>query len=83
MGLSLRGGRISNRFALRDYYFSTQRASTVALAAIFNAAETFDKEVSEHIVLALKQVLCAMSEKFPEVFAVKDTGIPRRQHRIL
>eukprot|EP00984_Skeletonema_dohrnii_P024086 scaffold13198_cov94-Skeletonema_dohrnii-CCMP3373.AAC.3 len=26
--------------AVRDYYFSTQRASTVALAAIFNAVET-------------------------------------------
>eukprot|EP00984_Skeletonema_dohrnii_P024088 scaffold13198_cov94-Skeletonema_dohrnii-CCMP3373.AAC.5 len=45
--------------AVRDYYFSTQRASTVALAAIFNAVETSIKGPLQSLQKVLEGFLLA------------------------
>lgn len=47
--------------AVRDYYFVTQRPSTVAAAAIMNAIEAVDHQDHEYLTNALASVL----EKFP------------------
>ena len=46
---------------MRDYYFVTQRPSTVALAAIFNALDQVDQQDRQDIFRAL---LFVMSEEF-------------------
>ncbi|KAL7531977.1 hypothetical protein ACHAXR_004348 [Thalassiosira sp. AJA248-18] len=74
-GLILEEVRYQTEYAVRDYYFSTQLPSTVALAAIFNALDRFDSNVSQSILLALQALLFVMDERFappPEVFAAKD-----------
>lgn len=63
-------------FAMKDYYFSTQRPSTVALAAIFNALDAMDNSIGQPVLLALQALLFVMDEQFAapsEVFAVMDT----------
>eukprot|EP00984_Skeletonema_dohrnii_P005624 scaffold1983_cov84-Skeletonema_dohrnii-CCMP3373.AAC.4 len=45
--------------AVRDYYFSTQRASTVALATIFNAVETSIKGPLQSLQKVLEGFLLA------------------------
>ena len=43
--------------AVRDFFFVTQRPSTVALAAIFNSLDIFDKRDGQAIIQALLSVM--------------------------
>ena len=50
--------------AVRDYYFSTERASTVALAAIFNAVETSIKGPLQSLQKVIEGFLLATMDCF-------------------
>eukprot|EP00984_Skeletonema_dohrnii_P013194 scaffold5451_cov117-Skeletonema_dohrnii-CCMP3373.AAC.1 len=57
--------RYLTELAVRDYYFSTQRASTVALAAIFNVInDTSTKERRRRELLGIGAFLSVMMECF-------------------
>lgn len=48
--------------AVREYYFVTQRPSTVAMAAIFNALDRFEKHKSQDIVHAILSIRKTIEE---------------------
>ena len=53
--------RYQTEEAVRDYYFATERPSTVALAAIFNTLDQVDQQDHQAILHAL---LLIMNEEF-------------------
>lgn len=55
--------------AVRDYYFSTQRPSTVALAALFNALDQVDSQIRQDVLRAL---LLLLDNKFDHPRALLD-----------
>mmetsp|Transcript_14807 Transcript_14807/g.25274 ORF Transcript_14807/g.25274 Transcript_14807/m.25274 type:complete len:340 (-) Transcript_14807:43-1062(-) len=59
-------------FAVRDYYFATQRTSTVALAAIFNVVDHVDHQDRRDILHSLLFVLNEDFESPKELFAAWD-----------
>ena len=48
--------------AVRDYYFVSQRPSTVAMAAIFNTLDRFEKHESQDIIHAVLSVMKTVEE---------------------
>jgi hypothetical protein len=60
------------KYAVRDYYFVTQRPSTVALAAILNATDRFHKKhESQDAVRAVLSVL--KSAEFESIYVILST----------
>lgn len=57
--------------AVRDYYFVTQRPSTVALAAIFNALDRLESKDRRAIIHALLFIMNDEFESSRNVFAAK------------
>jgi len=57
-------------YAVRDYYFVTQRPSSVAMAAIFNTLELLDKQNAQAVVRSL---LSIMDEEFDSLEIILDT----------
>jgi len=57
--------------AVRDYYFVTQRPSTVALAAIFNALDQLERQDRQAIIHALLFVMNGEFESSSDVLAAK------------
>ena len=49
--------RYQTEHAVRDYYFSTQRSSTIAVASIVNAIEMLKKEDRTDLLTALLRVI--------------------------
>jgi hypothetical protein len=53
--------RYQNEHAVRDYYFSTQRASTIALAAIMNASSVLDSQHRQDFLTSLSSIFVNFS----------------------
>ena len=49
--------RFQAEYAVRDYYFSTKRPSTVALAAIFNTLDQVDRGVRQDVLSVLIEIM--------------------------
>jgi len=56
--------RYQTEHAVRDYYLSTKRPSTLAVAAIFNSLEQIDQQDRQAILGALTLVLNVLEEDF-------------------
>lgn len=55
--------------AVRNYYFATQRQSTVAMAAIFNTLERLDKQNGQAVVRSLLSII---DEEFDSLEIILD-----------
>jgi hypothetical protein len=60
--------------AVREYYFVTQRPSTVAMAAIFNTLDRFEKHKCQDIVHALLSIMETV-EEFESIEVILATRI--------
>ncbi len=59
-------------YAVRDYYFATQRPSTVAIAAIFNAIEIVDTHDIREILAAFVLVMNDSFDSQEHLLAARD-----------
>lgn len=64
--------RFQTEYAVRDYYFTTQRASTVAVAAILNTLDQGDHRVNHQVLDAMVFVLDENFASPAEIIAAKE-----------
>lgn len=67
--------------ATRDYYFSTQRASTIALATIFNAIGHIQGQGRQELLQASLCIIECFDFDEPEVIAVVSKQLHQLQHQ--
>ena len=64
--------RFQTEYAVRDAYFSRQRPSTIAIAAIFNALDYLDQKSCKEILSALILVMDEQFDCLSQVFETKN-----------